>query len=57
MAPGMSRRDRLILRLIMGVAFATFLFAIWALVGWGRARSGTDLPTTTLPNDRPASVK
>ncbi len=57
MAHRMSRRDRLILRLIMGVVVGTFLFAIWAFVGWGKARSEIDLPTTTLTNNRPASAK
>jgi hypothetical protein len=38
MAPGMSRRDRLILRLIMGVAFATFLMAIGAFLSGANAR-------------------
>ena len=34
----MNRRERLILRLIMGVAFATLLLAIWAFVGGAKAR-------------------
>lgn len=57
MAPRMSRRGRLILRLIMGVAIGTFLFAIWAFVGLGKSRPATDLPKIGATNDRPASTK
>ncbi len=57
MAHRMSRRDRLILRLIMGVALGTFLLAIWAFVGWGKSRLAPDLPKIGATNDRPASTK
>jgi len=57
MAHRMSRSHRLSLRLIMGVAAGTFLFAIWAFVGWGRSRPTTDLPKTGATNDRPASAR
>jgi hypothetical protein len=53
----MSRSHRLILRLIMGVAAGTFLFAIWSFVEWGRAQSTTNLPPTEEPNEPAASVR
>lgn len=52
MAHRMSRRDRFILRLILGLAFATLLLAIWAFLGGGRSRPATDLPTTARTNSR-----
>ena len=57
MAHGMSRSHRLILRLIMGVAAGTFLFAIWAFIDWGKSRSATNVPPTSATNDPPASVR
>jgi len=57
MAHRMSRSHRLILRLIMGVAAGTFLFAIWSFVEWGRAQSTTNLPPTEEPNEPAASVR
>jgi hypothetical protein len=53
MAHGMSRSHRLILRLIMGVAAGTFLFAIWAFIDRGKSRSTTNLPPTGEPNEPP----
>lgn len=53
----MSRSHRLILRLIMGVAAGTFLFAIWAFVEWGKSRSTTNLPPIGDTNEPPASVR
>jgi hypothetical protein len=57
MAPRMSRRDRLVLRLIMGVAFATFLLAIWAFIDFGRSRSATVSPATGTTNGLPAASR
>ncbi len=57
MAHGLSRSHRLILRLIMGVATGTFLFAIWAFVEWGRFRPATNVPPISAVNDPPASAR
>lgn len=57
MAHGMSRSHRLILRLIMGVAAGTFLFAIWAFVEWGKSQPATSLPQTGVTNDPPAIAR
>lgn len=57
MAHGLSRSHRLILRLIMGVAAGTFLFAIWAFVEWGKSRPATNLPQIKAPNEPPASAR
>ncbi len=57
MAHRMSRRDRFIIRLILGVAFATFLLAIWAFVGGGKSQSVTVSPATPMTNHRPSAAE
>ncbi len=57
MAHRMSRSHRLILRLIMGVAAGTFLFAIWTFVEWGKSGPTNSLPQTRATNDVPASAR
>jgi hypothetical protein len=53
----LSRKKRLILRLILGVAVGTFMFAIWAFVGFGKSTSAPDLSKPGAMNDRSASAR
>lgn len=57
MALCMSRRDRFLLRLIMGVALGTFIFAIWAFVSLVRSPSAPDLSKFGTTYDFPNSAK